>query len=101
MRLDAPHFKCCSQHPCPDATNTGRTGWIEFIAISPTFVGGYSKITQLVRDLTLANKLDAGKLSLVLAQWTWKPSPKSVGVDADEHDREPVDEQKRYIVQLC
>jgi len=30
---------------------------------------------------------------MILAQWTWKPSPKALGVDADEHDRESADEQ--------
>jgi len=61
-------------------------------------LAGAAKLRQLVRGLPLANKLDAGKPSLVLAQWTWKLSPKAIGVDADEHDREPVDEQKRKIL---
>ena len=30
---------------------------------------------------------------MILTQWTWKTSPRLLGVDADEHDREPVDEQ--------
>ena len=51
-------------------------------------------IAQLVRGLPLANKADAGKSSMILAQWTWKPSPKAIGVDADEHGCEPIDEQK-------
>ena len=29
------------------------------------------------------------------AQWTWKHSPKAIGVDAAEHDRGLIDEQKR------
>ena len=61
------------------------------------FVGRCSKIAQLARDHPPANKLDAGKPSFDLARWTWKPSPKAIDVDADEHDREPVDEQKRKI----
>jgi len=45
-------------------------GGSEFCAISPTFVGRCSKIAQLVRDLSLASKLDAEKPGLVFAQST-------------------------------
>jgi hypothetical protein len=30
-------------------------------------------------------KVDAGKQSLIWAQWTWKLSPRSTGFDADEN----------------
>ena len=74
-------------------------------AISPTFVGRCSKNFTVKSwpssTLPLANKLDAGKPSFALAQWTWKPSPKAIGVDADEHDCESVDEQKRNIWGCC
>jgi hypothetical protein len=30
-------------------------------------------------------KADAGKPSLIWTQWTWKPSPRSIGYDGDEN----------------
>jgi hypothetical protein len=30
-------------------------------------------------------KADAGKPSLIWTQWTWKPSPRSIGFDGDEN----------------
>jgi hypothetical protein len=32
-------------------------------------------------------KADAGKPILIWTQWTWKPSPKSIGYDGDENGR--------------
>ena len=80
---------------------TGRTHLRGFrgdrnllLRISPTSFF----FAQLVRDLPLANKGGAGKPgSLILAQWTWKPSPNVIGIGADEHGREPVDAKKRKI----
>jgi hypothetical protein len=31
------------------------------------------------------DKADAGKPSCIWTQWTWKPSPRSIGFDADEN----------------
>jgi len=50
---------------------------------------------QLARDLPFANKLNAGKPRMTLTQWTWRTIPRLIRVDADEHNREPVDEQNR------
>jgi hypothetical protein len=42
-------------------------------------------------------KLDARKPSLIWTQWTWKPSPRSIGLDADENDQSRQVQDKTLI----
>ena len=42
-------------------------------------------VSRHFRTFKVPTKLDGGKASLIWAQWTWKPSPRSIGFDADEN----------------
>ena len=41
--------------------------------------------TEILGPAKNGCKLDGGKPSLIWTQWTWKPSPRSIGFDADEN----------------
>jgi hypothetical protein len=42
-------------------------------------------VYRYFRTFKVPTKADAGKPSLIWTQWTWKPSPRSIGYDADEN----------------
>ena len=46
---------------------------------------GLFMVSWHFRTYKVSTKVDAGKPSLIWAQWTWKPSPRSIGLDADEN----------------
>ena len=43
------------------------------------------RVSRYFHLFKVPTKLDAGKSSLIWIQWTWKPSPRSIGFDADEN----------------
>jgi hypothetical protein len=66
----------CSGHSASvlrdSAQKTQKNGL--FMGFPGTFTRSKSRI-----------KVDAGKPSSIWTQWTWKPSPRSIGFDADEN----------------
>ena len=42
-------------------------------------------VSRHFRTFKVPTKPDGGKPSLIWTQWTWKPSPRSIGFDADEN----------------
>jgi hypothetical protein len=49
--------------------------------IKRTFHG----VSRHFHPFKVPSKVDAGKLCIIWAQWTWKPRPRSIGFDADEN----------------
>ena len=42
-------------------------------------------VSRHFRTLKVPTKLNSGKLCCIWTQWTWKPSPRFIGFDADEN----------------
>ena len=42
-------------------------------------------VSRYFRTFKVPTKADAGKPSFIWTQWTWKPSPRSIGYDVDEN----------------
>jgi hypothetical protein len=48
--------------------------------------------SRYFRTFKVPTKADGGKPSFIWTQWTWKPSPRSIGFDGDENGQH---EEKR------
>jgi len=45
----------------------------------------FDGVSRYFRTFLVPTELDGGKPCFIWTQWTWKPSPRSIGFDADEN----------------
>ena len=58
---------------------------------------GFSWGFPALSHVEVPTKLYGGKPSLIWTQWTWKPSPRSIGYDGDENGQSRQVQQKNPI----
>jgi hypothetical protein len=68
----------------------------------------FHEVSWYFHPFKVLTKADAGKLGIILAQWAWKPSFKSIGFDAAEngqsrqaHPEIPIDPVPHEIATPC
>ena len=57
-------------------------------------------VYRYFRTFKVPTKLDGGKQSCIWTQWTWKPSPRSIGYDSDENGQSR-QVQHQIPIHLC